>query len=105
MLSDIIFTVVAGSVRQKDIAAGTLGKTLAGSLNDFGRMFNYWGRGVAWFNTLPCQGRDRGFKSRRPRINVSLELFGKFKTSKSGFLADRGVFVFLLSILSLLPGF
>ncbi len=26
-----------------------------------------WGCGVAWFNTLPCQGRDRGFESRRPR--------------------------------------
>ncbi len=29
--------------------------------------FWLWECGVAWFNTLPCQGRDRGFKSRRSR--------------------------------------
>ena len=29
--------------------------------------FWHWECGVAWFNTLPCQGRDRGFKSRRSR--------------------------------------
>ena len=31
--------------------------------NNLGR----WSRGVAWSNTLPCQGRDRGFESRRLR--------------------------------------
>lgn len=25
------------------------------------------GCGVAWFNTPPCQGGDRGFESRQPR--------------------------------------
>ena len=30
-------------------------------------LINFCSRGVAWFNTLPCHGRDHGFKSRRLR--------------------------------------
>ena len=33
------------------------------------------GRGVAWFNTWPCQGQERGFKSLRPRQNFLCENF------------------------------
>ena len=32
-----------------------------------------WSRGVAWFNMLPCHGRDHGFKSRRDRKLIGLE--------------------------------
>ena len=37
-----------------------------------------WSRGVAWSNTLPCQGRDRGFESRRLRINLKAPLMRGF---------------------------
>ena len=38
--------------------------------NIYGKNLSRWSRGVAWSNTLPCQGRDRGFESRRLRTNL-----------------------------------
>ena len=46
---------------------------------------DYWSRGVVWFNTLPCQGRNRRFKSGRDRLTKILP----GKEEKEKFMAKK----------------
>jgi hypothetical protein len=63
------------------------------------RMVNsvHWSRGVAWFNMPPCQGGDRGFKSRRDRHYLL-----SWTTPRPGFLLseiERKVCIFSFRLL------